>query len=37
MVWAGGEKAKPDFEKALEPVVKEVIYLANQELMKVKR
>jgi hypothetical protein len=37
MVWAGGEKAIPDFQKALEPVVKEVIYLANQELMKVNR
>lgn len=37
MVWAGGEKAIPDFQKALEPVVKEVIYLANQELMRVKR
>ena len=37
MVWAGGEKAIPEFERALQPVVKEVIYLANQELMKVKR
>lgn len=37
MVWAGGEKAIPDFQKALEPVIKEVIYLANQELMRVKR
>ena len=37
MVWAGGQKAIPDFQKALEPVVKEVIYLANQELMKVNR
>jgi len=37
MVWAGGEKAIPDFQKALEPVVKEVIYLANQELMRVRR
>lgn len=37
MVWAGGEKAIPDFQRALEPVVKEVIFLANQELMKVNR
>lgn len=37
MVWAGGEKAIPDFQKALEPVIKEVIYLANQELMRIKR
>ena len=37
MVWAGGEKAIPDFQKALEPVIKEVIYLANQELMRVRR
>jgi len=37
MVWAGGEKAIPDFQKALEPVVKEVIFKANQELMKVNR
>lgn len=36
MVWAGGQKAIPDFQKALEPVVKEVIFLANKELMKVK-
>jgi hypothetical protein len=37
MVWAGGEKAIPDFQKALEPVIKEVIFEANKELMKVKR
>jgi hypothetical protein len=37
MVWAGGERAIPDFQKALEPVVKEVIFLANKELMKVNR
>ena len=37
MVWAGGEKAIPDFQKALEPVIKEVIFKANQELMKVNR
>ena len=37
MVWAGGEKAIPEFQKALEPIAKEVIFLANQELMKVKR
>lgn len=37
MVWAGGEKAIPDFQKALEPVVKEVIFEANKELMKVNR
>jgi hypothetical protein len=36
MVWAGGEKAIPDFQKALEPVIKEVIFEANKELMKVK-
>lgn len=36
-VWAGGEKAIPEFQRALEPVIKEVIYLANQELMKVNR
>lgn len=37
MIWAGGEKAIPDFQKALEPVIKEVIFKANQELMKVNR
>jgi len=37
MVWAGGEKAIPDFQKALEPVIKEVIFKANKELMKVNR
>jgi hypothetical protein len=37
MVWAGGEKAIPDFQKALEPVIKEVIFEANKELMRVKR
>jgi hypothetical protein len=37
MVWAGGEKAIPEFQKALEPVIKEVIFEANKELMKVKR
>ena len=37
MVWAGGEKAIPDFQKALEPVIKEVIFRANQELVKVNR
>ena len=37
MVWAGGEKAIPDFQKALEPVVKKVIFEANKELMKVNR
>lgn len=37
MIWAGGGKAKPDFEKALQPVIKEVIFRANQELMKVNR
>jgi hypothetical protein len=37
MVWAGGEKAIPDFQKALEPVIKEVIFEANKELMKVNR
>ena len=36
MVWAGGEKAIPDFQKALEPVIKEVIFKANEELMRVK-
>lgn len=36
MIWRGGEKAIPDFQRALEPVVKEVIFLANKELMKVK-
>ena len=36
MVWAGGAKAVPDFQKALEPVIKEVTFLANKELMKVK-
>jgi hypothetical protein len=37
MVWAGGEKAIPDFQNALEPVIKEVIFEANKELMKVNR
>ena len=37
MVWAGGEKAIPLFQTALEPVIKEVIFLANQELSKVDR
>jgi hypothetical protein len=37
MIWAGGEKAIPDFQRALQPVVKEVIYLANQELMRIHR
>ena len=32
MVWAGGEKAVPDFQKALEPVIKEVMRQANGEL-----
>ena len=37
MIWAGGEKAIPDFERALQPLVKRIIFEANQELMKVKR
>jgi hypothetical protein len=32
MVWAGGEKAIPDFQKALEPVIQEVMRQANGEL-----
>ena len=32
MVWAGGEKAIPDFQKALEPVIREVMRQANGEL-----
>jgi hypothetical protein len=32
MVWAGGEKAIPDFQKALEPVIQEVMRQANKEL-----
>lgn len=36
MVWAGGAAAVPEFQKALEPVIKEVIFEANKELMKVK-
>ena len=37
MVWAGGEKAIPDFQRALEPVIKEIIFEANKELMRIKR
>ena len=32
MVWAGGEKAIPDFQQALEPVIQEVMRQANGEL-----
>jgi hypothetical protein len=37
MVWAGGEKAIPLFERALEPLVKEIIFEANKELMRIHR
>ena len=35
-MWAGGEKAIPDFQRELKPSIDRVIYRANQELMKVK-
>lgn len=35
-MWAGGEKAIPDFQRELGPTIDRVIYRANQELMKVK-
>ena len=35
-MWAGGEKAIPDFQRELGPVIDRVIYRSNQELMKVK-
>ena len=35
-MWAGGEKAIPDFQRELKPTIDRVIYRANQELMKVK-
>ena len=34
-MWAGGEKAIPDFQRELGPVIDRVIYRSNQELMKV--
>ena len=37
MVWEGGLKAIPDFQRELVPVVARVMYRSNQELMKVKR
>ena len=36
-MWAGGEKAIPDFQRELGPTIDRVIYRSNQELMKVKR
>ena len=36
-MWAGGEKAIPDFQRKLGPTIDRVIYRSNQELMKVKR
>jgi len=35
-MWAGGEKAIPDFQRELGPTIDRVIYRANQELLKVK-
>ena len=35
-MWAGGEKAIPDFQRELGPTIDRVIYRSNQELMKVK-
>jgi hypothetical protein len=35
-IWAGGEKAIPDFQRELGPTIDRVIYRSNQELMKVK-
>jgi len=35
-MWAGGEKAIPDFQRELGPVIDHVIYRSNQELMKVR-
>ena len=35
-MWAGGEKAIPDFQRELGPTIDRVIYLSNQELMNVK-
>lgn len=35
-MWAGGERAIPDFQRELGPTIDRVIYRANQELMKVK-
>jgi hypothetical protein len=35
-MWAGGEKAIPDFQRELGPVIDRVIYRSNQELMKVR-
>ena len=35
-MWAVGEKAIPDFQRELGPVIDRVIYRSNQELMKVR-
>lgn len=35
-MWAGGEKAIPDFQRELGPVIDRVIYRSNQELIKVR-
>ena len=35
-MWAGGEKAIPDFQRELGPTIDRVIYRSNQELMKVR-
>ena len=35
-MWAGGEKAIPDFQRELGPTIDLVIYRSNQELMKVR-
>ena len=35
-MWAGGEKAIPDFQRELGPIIDRVIYRSNQELMKVR-
>ena len=34
-MWAGGEKAIPEFQRELGPTIDRVIYRSNQELMKV--
>jgi hypothetical protein len=35
-MWAGGEKAIPDFQRELGPTIDRVIYRSNQELIKVR-
>ena len=35
-MWAGGEKAIPEFQRELGPTIDRVIYRSNQELMKVR-